>query len=142
MKFYFNDGGRLVAGFKGQTRDCVCRAISIAMQRPYASVYEDLSRRCESEGTPKCMGRNSPRTGIAKETLRSYMSQYGWVWYPTMAIGSGCTVHLRDGELPMGRLVVNVSRHSVAVIDGVVNDIFDCTRDGSRCVYGYFLKGS
>jgi hypothetical protein len=36
-----------------------------------------------------------------------------------VSIGGGCTVHLRDGELPRGRLIVSVSKHVLAVIDGV-----------------------
>jgi hypothetical protein len=58
-----------------------------------------------------------------------------------MSIGSGCTVHLRDGELPMGRLIVSVSLHLVAVIDGIIHDTHDCSRDGTRCVYGYWRLG-
>jgi hypothetical protein len=57
-----------------------------------------------------------------------------------MAIGSGCTVHLRDGELPQGRLIVAVSKHIVTVIDGVIRDTHDPSRDGTRCVYGYWRK--
>jgi hypothetical protein len=55
-----------------------------------------------------------------------------------MKIGSGCNVHLRADELPSGRLVCLVSRHAVAVIDGVIRDTHDATRGGSRCVYGYY----
>jgi hypothetical protein len=62
----------------------------------------------------------------------------GWVWTPTMQIGSGCTVHLRADELPPGRLVVSVSKHLTAVIDGVIHDTHDCSRRGTRCVYGYW----
>ncbi len=56
----------------------------------------------------------------------------------SMQIGSGCKVHLRADELTSGRLVANVSRHFVAVIDGVIHDTHDCSRDGTRCVYGYW----
>ena len=56
------------------------------------------------------------------------------------AIGSGCRVHLRAEELPPGRLIVSVSRHLVAVIDGVIHDTLDCSRNGSRCVYGYYSR--
>lgn len=28
MKFVYNDGGRAEAGYIGDTRDCVCRAIA------------------------------------------------------------------------------------------------------------------
>lgn len=57
-----------------------------------------------------------------------------------MRIGQGCTVHMRADELPSGRLVVNLSKHSTAVIDGVCHDTYDPSRDGTRCVYGYFVK--
>jgi hypothetical protein len=55
-----------------------------------------------------------------------------------MQIGSGCKVHLRADELPNGRLVVHTSRHSTAVIDGVIHDTYDPSRGGNRCVYGYW----
>jgi hypothetical protein len=35
-------------------------------------------------------------------------------WTLTMHIGSGCTTHLRRGELPGGRLIVSTSRHLTA----------------------------
>ena len=57
-----------------------------------------------------------------------------------LAAGSGCRVHLRPGELPKGRLVVAVSKHYTAVIDGTVHDIGDPCRGGTRCVYGYWRK--
>ena len=55
-----------------------------------------------------------------------------------MQVGSGCRVHLRTEELPKGRLVVRLSRHLTAVIDGVIHDIYNPDRRGIRCVYGYF----
>jgi hypothetical protein len=69
------------------------------------------------------------------------MESLGWVWHPTMTIGSGCKVHLREDELPNGRLMVLVSRHYTAVIDGIINDTFDPSRNGKRCVYGYYMVG-
>jgi hypothetical protein len=62
----------------------------------------------------------------------------GLRWVPTMQIGQGCKVHLRRDELPQkGRLVL--SRHAAAVIDGVLHDTYDCSRGGTRCVYGYWI---
>ena len=72
--------------------------------------------------------------------FKDYMTELGFVWTPTMTIGSGCTTHLRDGELPDGRLVCKVGRHLVAVVDGVINDTHDCSRNGTRCVYGYWKE--
>ena len=143
MKWIYDDGGRADAGFKGTTGDCVCRAIAIATERPYREVYELINEYGKQERTGKRKkGKSNARTGVYKETIRKVMEHLGWVWHPTMQIGSGCKVHLRDGELPKGRLVVNVSRHTTAVIDGVCHDIYNPSRDGERCVYGYFTKGA
>lgn len=68
------------------------------------------------------------------------MEHLGWQWNPTMTIGSGCTIHLAEDELPKGRIVVSLSRHCAAVIDGVLHDTYDCSRDGNRCVYGYYSE--
>ena len=143
MKFQFNDGGRAAAGYKGQAGDCAVRAIAIATGKPYQEVYDAINVLALNErtGTRK-RGKSNARTGVFKQTFRKYMTSLGWTWTPTMAIGSGCKVHLRDGELPMGRLAVCVSRHYVAVIDGVINDTYDDQRGGTRCVYGYFSRGT
>lgn len=143
MRFQFDDGGREGAGFKGKTGDCVTRAIAIATGKPYREVYDAINAlgANERKGIRK-RGTSNSRTGVYKPTIRRYMESLGWTWVPCMTIGSGCKVHLDASELPSGRLVVNVSKHSVAVIDGVVHDTYDPTRDGTRCVYGYFYNGA
>ncbi len=141
MKFVFNDGGRADAGFKGTTGDCACRAAAIAAQRPYKEVYDLINELAKSERIGKRKRKiSNARTGVYPDTFKKVMAHYGFEWVPTMHIGQGCTVHLRENELPKGRIVCNVSGHFTAVIDGVLNDTYDCTRDGSRCVYGYFIK--
>ena len=57
-----------------------------------------------------------------------------------MKVGTGCQVHLNAKELPAGRLIVRVSKHLTAVIDGIIQDTHDCSRSGTRCVYGYYQK--
>jgi hypothetical protein len=139
MKFQFNDGGRKAAGFKGKAGDCVTRAIAIATGKPYQEVYDALNEAATGERTGRRKrGTSSARTGVYKRTWRKYIASLGWQWTPTMQIGSGCKVHLRADELPPGRIIVSVSRHMVAVIDGVLHDTHDSSRAGTRCVYGYF----
>ena len=140
--FVYNDGGREAAGFKGSAGDCVCRAVAIAAQLPYQEVYDRLAEGNASQRKSKRTGKQ-PRSacnGIytTRKWFKDYMLELGFVWTPTMQIGSGCKVHLKADELPSGRLVCNVSRHQVAVIDGVINDTYDCSREGTRCVYGYW----
>lgn len=130
--FVYDDGGR-PAGFGNATRDCVTRAIAIATGQSYAEVYAALNTAAARE-RPRCgKRRSSARTGVRKATIRRYLESLGWQWTPTMGIGTGCRVHLAAGELPAGRLIVSVSRHLVAVIDGVIHDTADPSRDGSRC---------
>ena len=66
------------------------------------------------------------------------MRGLGFEWTPCMQVGQGCRVHLRANELPAGHLVVSLSKHWAAVIDGVVHDNGDPSRNGTRCVYGYW----
>jgi hypothetical protein len=174
MRFLFNDGGRRLAGFAGVAGDCVTRSIAIATEQPYLDVYRALAdgtatarsmRGCKSRG-------RTARNGIQtrRQWFKRYMQSIGWTWTPTMLIGSGCTVHLDEAELPSGRLVVAVSKHYTAVINGVIHDTHDPTDRAAtlyplhsaevpkgatklangngwiyeprRCVYGYWSKSS
>lgn len=141
MKFNYNDGGRNDAGYKGSTGDCVTRSISIVTGKPYQEVYDTLNQLSESERIGKRKKKKSnSRTGVYKQTYDKYLKSLGYKWIPTMQIGSGCNVHLCKDELPSGRIIVKVSKHLTAVIDKVINDTYDCSRGGSRCVYGYYTK--
>jgi hypothetical protein len=135
----FDDGGRSAAGYKGETGDCATRAISIATGRNYQAVYDALNELGASERTGKRKrGVSNARLGVYKQAMHKYLASIGWTWTPTMQIGSGCKVHLRSDELPAGRIIVNLSKHYAAVIDGVLHDTSDCSREGTRCVYGYW----
>lgn len=154
MPFVFDDGGREAAGYKGSAGDCVTRSIAIVAGLPYGDVYAALAAERGAQRASVRSGRKSAsaRNGInvKRKWFRDYMATLGFVWTPTMQIGQGCTVHLVAGELPRGRLVVAVSRHYTAVVDGVVRDTFDpqrrasfidrggATRIVERCVYGYW----
>ena len=145
-----NDGGREKADFKGGAGDCVVRSIAIAAKLPYMQVYEDLrsanqnyaelkndrlARRLNNKGS-------SPRNGNHRNVFHDYILGLGFEWVPTMRVGAGCRVHLRPGELPTGTLIVKVSKHLTAIVDGVIQDTHNPSRGGSRCVYGYYIKKS
>jgi hypothetical protein len=141
IEYCYDDGGRRAAGYKGDTGDCVTRAIAIATGMPYRDAYQLVNEHGGDERIAKRQRRrSSARTGVQKRTSRQIFADLGWAWTPTMHIGSGCQVHLTAEELPPGRIVVAVSGHIAAVIDGVLHDNHDCSRDGKRCVYGYWRK--
>jgi hypothetical protein len=144
----YDDGGRAAAGFKGDAGDCVTRAIAIAAQVPYREVYDRLWEidrlDCEFRmiagdvrGVVKARG---PRNGVRRDVYDALLTELGWAWTPTMKVGQGCTVHARADELPSGRLILRLSKHLAAMIDGVIHDTHDPSRGGTRCVYGYWSR--
>ena len=152
MEFKYNDGGRAEAGYKGKSGDCVVRAIAIATENSYREVYDSINMLAQREKTTlRKKYKSSARDGVFKRTYHNYLASLGWKWQPCMTIGSGCKVHLKDGELPQGRLIVRVSKHLTAVIDGIIHDTHDpqrstmivengITRFAGRCVYGYWIN--
>jgi hypothetical protein len=139
MKWVYDDGGRKAAGFRGRAGDCVTRSIAIATLVPYRQVYALLNEQAQRE-LPTGGRRSSARNGVFRQTCQRVLESLGWRWVPTMKIGGGCRVHLKTAELPRGRLIVRSSKHTTAVIDGIIHDTHDPSRGGTRCVYGYFTE--
>lgn len=134
----YNDGGRASAGFRGKTGDCVTRAIAIASGHNYRDIY-DLINDVAADRQRTAKGKkSSARTGVHKVVYAPILAELGFIWTPTMSIGSGTTVHLRADELPDGRIIARCTRHLCAMIDGVIHDTNNPSRDGTRCVYGYW----
>lgn len=144
MEVIITDGGRAAAGFKGKASgDCVTRAVAIATGLPYRTVYDALSEGARNQRrSRRCKAKTNAATGVYTYTkwFKDYMVSLGFEWVATMQIGSGCTTHLRADELPGGTIIVSLSKHFATVIDGVLHDTHDCSRGGTRCVYGYWKK--
>jgi hypothetical protein len=146
MRFEYDTGG--CASNSTSRRDCVTRAIAIATGMNYTEVYAELSFRMKQFANGKSRQAKrlakqvciTPRNGVPNKVIRDYLDTLGWTWHPTMQIGSGCKVHLTASELPMGTLIVRTSKHLTCVIDHVIHDTHDPSRDGNRCVYGYWTK--
>lgn len=137
----YDDGGRSKYFKAEKVGDCVARAIAIATGLDYKEVYDKLNKMSKQERTSmRKQGVSNARNGVYKETFKKLLTELGWVWHPTMQIGQGCKVHLKADELPQGTLIVSLSKHLTCVKDGVIHDTYDCSRGGTRCVYGYFTK--
>lgn len=129
LEYRYNDGGRNNYFKSAKVGDCVVRAIAIATDRDYKEVYDFAA---------KTLGY-TPRNGVAKKDTRKLIAAFGGKWTACMKIGTGCKHHLAANEIPMaGRIICNLSGHITAVVDGVLNDTYDCSREGTRCVYGYW----
>ena len=132
MEYIYSDGGRSNY-FKGEARDCVCRAITIASGRDYLEVYQSLKKAI---GTP----RNGVQTN--KKSFKDWMVANGFKWVACSGIGSTMSVHFIKGELPQGKLVCSVAGHYVAVINDQVFDTWDSRYNSFnelRRIYGYWV---
>jgi hypothetical protein len=129
------DGGRAAAGFKGKARDCVVRAISIATGIDYGFLFAELSA---SEDW------NIEERGVRKDVWKPLLERYGFTWIPLMSRGTGCRVHVRGNELPWLGVpyVLRLTRHITAFHDGKILDNHDCSRNGTRCVYGILVPNA
>ncbi len=110
--FIENDGGREAAGYKGNAGDCTVRAIAIATGKPYQEVYGELFAENKLHNPRNSSPRNG---GTQMKTIHKYLKSLGWSWFPTMQIGSGCKVHLKQDELPSGNIIVRLSGHLLAI---------------------------
>ena len=148
ITFIKNDGGRHAAGFRGRGKDCVTRAIAIATETDYEEVYYELHRRqkawaqsSRSWAARQVLEKGTARTGVYRNIYQPYLAELGWKWVPVSKVGKGCTMHVKASELPnYSRLILRLSRHLTAVVDKKLHDTYDCSRGGTRCVYGYFRK--
>jgi hypothetical protein len=113
MKWVYNDGGRFAAGYQYHVNDCVCRALSIVTERPYREVQRTL----------KTLDAMNPR---GRGGYPQYLTSLGFEWFPCTDI-----VHFSADELPQGRIVVQIKEHLAAVINGVLHDTYDCSRNGT-----------
>jgi len=145
-----DDGGRSESGIPRADQavgDCVARAIAIATQRPYREVHDALVVRSvqhahvDNSAYGKWVRRRGgvrafdADHGCSDGAYGSYLESLGWKFTSTKGQRK---VHLRADELPPGRLIVRVSRHLVAVIDGVIRDTHDSGGAGRRPVTGYW----
>ena len=131
MKFIYSDGGRSKYFKASNVGDCAVRAIANATGKDYKEVYNSLK---------KLNNGKTCRNGTPNEVTKKYLKEQGYEWIATMRPGTGCKVHLKEEELPTGTLIVRLSKHLSCVKNGIIYDTYDCSRDETRCVYGYWIK--
>jgi hypothetical protein len=129
MPYQFNDGGRALAGYKGSAGDCGARAIAIALGMDYKAAYVLLAEANKKAGQPK-----SARNGISKELYSDVLKELGWVWMSAPKFEGR---KARCSDMYPGTVIARQAGHYVAVINGVPQDIWDCSH---KMVYGFWIK--
>lgn len=138
MPWTYNDGGRSKY-YSGDEYDSITRSISIVTNKDYKEIHDLLEEYIKKEQLDERYVKNSTLK-VKKDAAANLLKDMGYTWIPTLKFAEGVHVHLRPNELPNGRLVVNISKHFTAVIDNVINDIYKVDRNGTRAVYGYWIK--
>jgi hypothetical protein len=148
MPWVHNDGGFSESGLTNRGRrkhgSPVVAAIAIAEQRRYSEVYYEL-RTLQWDFTMRARSKRKqehsgdPHHGVFVEVFKPYLLARGWLWTPTMGVGTGVTMHLDYEEVPdLPLLIARISKSLVTVINGVAQYTHDPSRDGRRALYGYF----
>ena len=128
MEFVYSTGGR-EKYFKGEdVGDCVTRAICNATGKDYKEVYDRLKELEKTLKVGKHETKGSVRDGTRKKVFKYYLEkELGWISVPTMEFQKGISIHLTTEEIPMGNLIVSISKHLTNVKDKVIYDTYDCS---------------
>ena len=132
MEFKYDDGGRQDAGYRGPSRgDCVIRAIAIATGKPYKKVLAELYDRHKRHGIPF-----HPSQGTYPLAYGPYLKSLGFEFVKIEG-----KARFRRDNLPKRKiLIVSISRHLAAVMDGVLRDTWDSSKNGDALLIGYWTK--
>jgi hypothetical protein len=125
MKFNYNDGGRLSAGYSIYTKDCVTRAISLLLGWDYLNAYEYVNKIINKVEKKKV---SHATIGIANNTTKKIFSELGLKWIKTNKIPSRL-------KKP---IILNMVNHVCFAKNGEVFDTHDYFKINKR-IYGYWI---
>jgi len=153
MAYKYDDGGRNACGFQGKSGDCFLRAYAITEGKNYAEARKEMEeeykklkpithkrRGAKKPSRLKNEGVSSNVYGVYTKHAREILSKKGYTWTPVMGIGTGTTMHVKEGELPQGKNILRVSKHFIASEGQDWKDSHNASRGGTRAVYGYYHK--
>lgn len=120
------------------TDDCVIRAICTALEQDYVQTVREMTE----------LGIAYGYLVNSDETINRYLKSKGWVkcrqprkWDNTKFTGKEWCENIRwhESNVRMERQIANIGgHHIVAIIDGKINDIWDCS---NKCIGNYWIKG-
>ena len=101
---------------KKEAPDCVIRAICIALQRPWFTVYDELCR----------LGREECNMPSADAVWGKYLYQHG---FEPFLLPQSCpvcvTIDAFTRHFPVGTYIIGTGGHAVCVADGNYYDSWD-----------------
>ena len=133
IDYRYNDGGRAAAGFRGDTGDCVVRAIAIAGAYDYRHVYDVMAEAMKAAGYSRSGNayilrenrRRQPRRRgqpKARDIQHAVIREFGFVKVP---FERGPRPTYTEAHATHGTCIVKTTRHVAALRDGALQDTFD-----------------
>ena len=133
--YYFNDGGRRAAGYKGlNASDCFVRALAIASGKPYKEVYRLVANTFAEHGYPRS-GNAVYRTYEARRNAKYWKKRTPYIQvrdiiFEQMGFRK---IKLHRGPRPTwsqaywwyGDCIVKTRRHLAAIKKGMLQDTWD-----------------
>lgn len=135
MEFIYNDGGRSNYFKASNVRDCVCRALCITTGVDYKVMYDLINKVSKLE---KYSNKSNARNGVYKQSWKKILKALQAQEIKVQEFGSNIKCHLCDDDLldyQRGRYLLSLSGHCSSLINGRLEDTYDCSRDGDRQVY-------
>ena len=135
MKFIYNDGGRSKYFKASNVSDCVCRALCNTTGVDYKVMYDLINKISKLEKRNKT---SNARNGVFKDSYKKILKALQAQEIKVQEFGSSNKCHLCDEDLidyKNGKYILSLSHHFSSLIDGVLVDTYDCSRDGDRQVY-------
>ncbi len=112
-----------------KTGDCVVRALAVAEAKSWVEVYDELCK----------IGREVFEMPNSKPVYEKYLLSRGWVKQKMPKFSNGKRFKVSDlaNDRKSGAMVVSVSKHLVAVVDGCIHDTW---YSGQKAVFNFYTK--
>lgn len=141
VRWVYNDGG--YEKYRNELPNCpYTRAIAIATGMDYKECYQLINNYIIKDGYDELYVNNC-RQEVVKTVIRKVLADLNAdnCWRSKFA--QGCTKHLKREELPpLGTIIVQISKGLTTLIDGVIQDMYDPSRKGTRCIYNIWTIGA
>ena len=128
--YVYNDGGRAAANYRGDTGDCVVRAIAIAGDYDYRHVYDAMGEAMREAGWARsgnayALARGRTRTRgqpHARDVQHQVIQEFGFVKAPFVR---GPRPTYTEAHERHGICIAKTTKHVAALRDGALQDTFD-----------------
>ena len=124
LGYSHNDGGRLSAGYRGKTGDCVTRATAIVAGLPYDDVYKLMAEANSNSKAAVKRGKakRSARDGVYKDAYEVIFAKLG---LEKVKLPKGVRPTYAEAHEQYGNCIVTTARHMAALVSGSLQDTFD-----------------